>query len=65
MHAKELVICAATNLFSRVSDEKAINSWFDSPPESSWLVSREAALAVREKAKPFVEWLQTADEESD
>jgi len=44
-------------------DEESIISWFDSPPESSWLVNKEVAVSIRKKAKPFVDWLRTADEE--
>mmetsp|Transcript_482 Transcript_482/g.680 ORF Transcript_482/g.680 Transcript_482/m.680 type:complete len:410 (+) Transcript_482:87-1316(+) len=46
-----------------VLDEDAILQWADSPPESSWLVTKEVAEVVRKKAAPFVQWLKTADEE--
>ena len=49
-----------------VCDEDAIVSWFDAPPESSWLVKKDVSLAVRAKAKVFVDWLKnTAGEEED
>lgn len=48
-----------------VLDEATIIDWAESPPESSWLVNKEVATAVRKKAAPFIEWLKTADEESD
>lgn len=48
-----------------VLDEDTILMWADSPPESSWLVNKDVATMVRSKAAPFVEWLKSADEESD
>lgn len=50
---------------SDVLDEDLILVWAESPPESSWLVNKEVATAVRKKARPFIEWLKNADEESD
>lgn len=50
---------------SDVLSEDAITTWYNSPPESSWLVSKEVAQEIRVKAKPFIDWLQTADEEED
>eukprot|EP00823_Brevimastigomonas_motovehiculus_P004410 TRINITY_DN2906_c1_g1_i1.p1 TRINITY_DN2906_c1_g1~~TRINITY_DN2906_c1_g1_i1.p1 ORF type:complete len:467 (+),score=174.31 TRINITY_DN2906_c1_g1_i1:215-1615(+) len=48
-----------------VLDEESIVSWYESPPESSWNVSKEAAAKIRVKAKPFIDWLQTAKEADD
>jgi len=45
-----------------VLDEQSIISWAESPPESSWLVKKETAVSIRKKAKPFIDWLQEADE---
>jgi len=46
-----------------VLEEETILAWYSSPPESAWLVNKETAAAVRVKAKPFIEWLEAADEE--
>ena len=48
-----------------VCDEDSIVSWWDSPPESSWLVKKEVAVSVRAKAKVFVDWLKTAEDEGE
>lgn len=48
-----------------VLDEDTILAWADSPPESSWLVNKEVATEVREKAMPIVNWLRSAESESD
>jgi len=48
-----------------VLDEETILSWADSPPESSWLVKKDIAQQVRAKAKPFIQWLKTADDGDD
>ena len=48
-----------------VLDEDSIIAWFDSPPESSWLVKKDVAELVRSKAKQFVDWLKEAEEEDD
>jgi translation initiation factor 5 len=45
--------------------EEQLLAWAASPPESSWLVGKEIAAAVRTNAKPFIDWLQEAEEESD
>jgi len=51
---------------SEVLDEDSIIQWADSPAESSWLVNnKKAAITIRENAKPFIDWLKTADEEDD
>jgi len=51
---------------SEVLDEDSIIQWADSPAESSWLVNnKQAAITIRENAKPFIDWLKTADEEDD
>jgi translation initiation factor 5 len=50
---------------SDVIEEEYMVSWFDLPPESSWLVNKEIATLVKSKAEPFIEWLKDADEESD
>ena len=44
-----------------VCDEDSLVQWYDSPPESSWRVKKEEAVAVRAKARVFVEWLKNAD----
>jgi len=46
-----------------ILDEESIISWAESPPESSWLVKKETALAIRKKAKPFIDWLKSAAED--
>jgi len=48
-----------------VLSEEVILTWSDSPPEASWLVNKELALSIRERAKPFIDWLKTAAEEED
>jgi len=48
-----------------VLDEDTILSWYDAPPESSWLVNKDVAVAVRGKALPFVTWLKEADEDDE
>jgi len=51
---------------SDVLDEDSIVQWADSPAESSWLVNnKQAAITIRENARPFIDWLKTADEEDD
>ncbi|GAB5363138.1 hypothetical protein AAMO2058_000857700 [Amorphochlora amoebiformis] len=47
-----------------VLEEEAIIKWAESPPETS-LITRDSAVAVRKAAKPFVIWLQEAEEEDD
>jgi len=46
-----------------VIDEETLLSWHASPPESSWLVNKKVATTVRQKAKPFIDWLKSAEEE--
>jgi len=46
-----------------VLDEDSIMSWVESPPESSWLVKKETAVNIRKKAKPFIDWLKSAEDE--
>jgi len=46
-----------------VLSEETLLVWADSPPESSWMVNKESAAKLREKAGPFINWLKTADEE--
>lgn len=48
-----------------VLDEETLIRWFDSPAESDWLVSKQVAAQMRTKAKPFIEWLKSADEDED
>jgi len=48
---------------SEVLDEQTLLSWHAMPPEASWLVNKKVAAQVRQKAKPFVEWLKSAEEE--
>lgn len=48
-----------------VLEEPTLIEWFDAPPESSWLVNREVAAEVRAKASPFIQWLKSAEEESE
>lgn len=48
-----------------VLEEGTILTWADSPPESSWLVSKDVAITTRKSASPFIQWLRDADEESD
>jgi len=46
-----------------ILDEESVISWAESPPESSWQVKKETAIAIRKKAKPFIDWLKSADDE--
>ncbi len=48
-----------------VLEESTLLAWFDAPPESSWLVNKDVAAEVRLRAKPFIEWLKSADEDED
>lgn len=48
-----------------VLDEKVLLTWHESPPESSWLSSKEVATIVRARAKPLIDWLKSAEESSD
>lgn len=48
-----------------VLDEATIVAWHESPPETSWLVKKEVAAAVRAKATPFVDWLKAEDGDDD
>jgi len=49
-----------------VLDEEAILTWAQSPPEvSAWAVGRDVASYARKSAKPFVEWLQNAEEDEE
>jgi translation initiation factor 5 len=45
-----------------VLEEEVLLAWADSPPESSWLVNKEVATNVRDKATPFIDWLKSAEE---
>jgi len=48
---------------NNVLDEETIVAWYDSPAESSFMVNKRVAAETRAKAKPFVAWLKTAEEE--
>lgn len=48
-----------------VLDEKVLLTWHESPPESSWLSSKEVATIVRARAKPLIDWLKEADSEDE
>lgn len=48
-----------------VLDEDAILSWAASPPESSYMVNKEVAAAVRLNAGPFVSWLKEAESDDE
>jgi hypothetical protein len=48
-----------------VLDEDVIKQWYNSPPESNWLIQKEIGLAVRSKAKAFVEWLAQDGEDDE
>jgi translation initiation factor 5 len=52
---------------SDVVEEEKILEWFDAGAEcnSDLGVPKEGGDAVRQQAKPFVEWLRSAEEESD
>lgn len=47
-----------------VLDEESIIEWAQSAPEASWMVPKDTAEKCRLKAKPFVDWLLEAPEES-
>ena len=73
---EELVGITAKNLLARtpiilqalyendILEEEAILKWADSAPESSY-ITREVAVAVRDAAKPFSDWLKEAESDSD
>ena len=42
-------------------DEEALLCWHQSPPESSYTISRSAAIALRKQADPFIKWLTSPD----
>jgi len=48
-----------------VLEEEYILAWADSPPEASWLVNKDVAASVREKAAPFISWLREAESGSE
>jgi translation initiation factor 5 len=48
-----------------VLEEDVLLAWANSPPESSWLVNKEVATNVRNKAAPFIDWLKEADSEDE
>lgn len=52
---------------SDIVDEEVILKWYDAGAScnSDVGVSKAAGTVVREQAKPFVEWLREAEEESD
>ena len=47
-----------------VLDEAAIVEWGDSKPSKKF-VAKELSAALKEKSKKLVEWLKTADTESE
>eukprot|EP00455_Lapot_gusevi_P028944 TRINITY_DN309_c0_g1_i1.p1 TRINITY_DN309_c0_g1~~TRINITY_DN309_c0_g1_i1.p1 ORF type:complete len:438 (-),score=131.86 TRINITY_DN309_c0_g1_i1:108-1421(-) len=47
-----------------IMSEETLVSWYDSPPEIS-AVRRDVAVLLRQKAEPFIKWLQTADSDED
>jgi len=47
---------------TEVVDEATLLSWHATPPEASWLVNKKVAQQVRQKAKPFIDWLKSAEE---
>jgi hypothetical protein len=46
-------------------EEEVFLCWYESPPESSITVSRPNAIALRKKAEPFIQWLNSNDSDSD
>jgi len=46
-----------------VLSEDALLAWHTAPPESSWLVNKKVATQVRLQAKPFIDWLKSAEED--
>lgn len=48
-----------------VLEEEAIVSWYDSPPETSYLVPRPTALTLRKRAKPLIDWFKNAEEDEE
>jgi translation initiation factor 5 len=48
-----------------VLEEPTLLAWYDAPPEASWLVNKDVAAEVRAKAKPFIEWLRTAESDEE
>lgn len=54
------------NLFdAEVLTDEAIISWYDMPPENSWLVNKTVSAKVRQHAAPLVSWLQEVDEDDE
>lgn len=45
--------------------EEFLLCWHDSPPEASFTISKKLSVTLRETALPFIEWLKTAESESD
>lgn len=48
-----------------VLDEEVLLGWYESPPESSWLVNKDIATEVRERALPLITWLREAESDED
>lgn len=54
------------NLFdAEVLTDEAIISWYEMPPENSWLVNKTVSAKVRQHAAPLVSWLQEVDEDDE
>lgn len=45
--------------------EEFLICWYESPPETSFQISRPQAVEIRRHATGFMEWLRSAEEESD
>lgn len=48
-----------------IFDEDMLLLWHAAPPESSWAVDAEVASKLRGHAKPFIDWLNEADDDED
>jgi hypothetical protein len=48
-----------------VLEESTLIAWFDAPPESSWLVNKDVAAEVRNRAAPFIQWLKNAESDEE
>lgn len=46
-------------------DEDFIVCWFDSPPESSLTIKRDAAIEMRKLSEKFVDWLKQPDSDDE
>ena len=46
-------------------DEDFMVCWHEAPPESDLGIPRPAAVEMRKRAQPFIDWLKNAEEEDE